>query len=425
MAPQPQITGRHRRWQVNVFAATWLSYAGFYFCRKAFGIVKGPLKETLMVDDFQLAHIWTAYLAAYMIGQFLAGYLGTKVACRRLLLVGMAGSVACNIAFGGATLMGPAGYYPLLVFMIINGFAQATGWPGNIGTMAHWFQRDQRGTIIGIWGTCYQLGSVAAKAMAGFLFAWLGLAWSFWGAAAVLFAVWIAFYFLQRDKPEDVGLSPIVGVEMVEGTEPVDDDKPWPPSVVRSVLVMGATYFSFKFLRYALDSWSALVIGENFNLDVATAGYISTTFDIVGFAGVIFAGVFSDRFFGGRRATVCFLMAIGLVFSTVVLGQFGSSSVAMFTIALALMGFTLFGPDSLLSGVGAIDVGSKRRAVLAAGIVNGIGSIGPILQEEIIGYLKVHYGMDAVFTLLIGVAALGSIGTGVLWLWGRHGKSRF
>ena len=30
----------HKRWRVKIFAATWMSYAGFYFCRKAFGIVK-------------------------------------------------------------------------------------------------------------------------------------------------------------------------------------------------------------------------------------------------------------------------------------------------------------------------------------------------------------------------------------------------
>ena len=81
------------------------------------------------------------------------------------------------------------------------------------------------------------------------------------------------------------------------------------------------------------------------------------------------------------------------------------------------MGFALFGPDSLLSGVGAIDVGSKRKAVLAAGIVNGVGSLGAVLQEEIIGYLKAYHSLGAVFQLLIGVSVPGAVGTGVLWWW--------
>jgi hypothetical protein len=48
-----------------------------------------------------------------------------------------------------------------------------------------------------------------------------------------------------------------------------------------------------------------------------------------------------------------------------------------------------------------------------------------VLQEEIIGYLKAYHSLDAVFQLLIGVSVLGAVGTGVLWWWGRAGRSRF
>ena len=100
-------------------------------------------------------------------------------------------------------------------------------------------------------------------------------------------------------------------------------------------------------------------------------------------------------------------------------------SVLMFTVALGFLGFTLFGPDSLLSGVGVIDVGSKEKAVLAAGIINGMGSLGPVIQEEVIGWLKVNYSMDAVFLLMVLVACTGAIGTGYLWWQGRAGRMRF
>jgi hypothetical protein len=44
--------------------------------------------------------------------------------------------------------------------------------------------------------------------------------------------------------------------------------------------------------------------------------------------------------------------------------------------------------------------------VLAAGIVNGVGLLGAVLQEEIIGYLKAYHSLDAVFQLLTGVSVL-------------------
>ncbi len=419
------LSPEQKRWRINVFAATWMSYAGFYFCRKAFGIVKAPLKESLALDDFQLAHLWTAYLLAYMIGQFLSGWWGARTACRRLLLVGMGASIGCNLVFGAASIAGPGGYWPLMVFMIVNGFAQSTGWPGNIGTLAHWFRREEPGTIVGTWATCYQPGSIAAKSFAAFMVGWLGMAWSFWGASLVLFAVWILFYFLHRDDPTDLGLEPIV-VEEVEASAPEGGgDAPWPPSVIKTVVVMGLTYFSFKFLRYALDSWTPLIIKEQFGTSVANAGYVSTIFDWVGFLGVITAGVLTDRLTGGRRAGVAFVLSLGMVGSAVLLWGPGQTSLWMFALAIGLVGFTLYGPDSLLCGVGAIDVGSRKKAVLAAGIVNGLGSAGPPLQEQLIGYLKTYHSLGSVWLLLIGVACLGAVGTGVLWVWGRNGKSRF
>lgn len=426
MSEAPPLSPAQRTWRVRVLTATWLSYAGYYFCRKAFGIVKAPIKAELAVDDYQLAHLFTGYLVAYMLGQFLAGWWGTKVAARRLLLTGMALTAACNVVFGVAHGLGPAGYWAFFGFMIANGFAQATGWPGNIGTLAQWFRREERGTVMGFWSTCYQLGSIAAKAFAAFMVGWAGVAWSFWGASLVMVAVWITFYLLQRDQPEDVGLPAIV-----EPAPPPADGAPapthdgWAPGALRTVVVMGLAYFSFKFLRYGLDSWAPMVIEERFATSTATAGYVSTVFDWVGFTGVIVAGWASDRVFGGRRSPVAFIMALGMVASAAFLWAVGLDSVTAFAVGIGLVGFTLFGPDSLLVGVGAIDVGDRRRAVLAAGIVNGIGSAGPALQEELIGYLKAYHGLEAVFGLLVGVAALGAAVTGLLWAWGRAGRSAF
>ena len=39
----------------------------------------------------------------------------------------------------------------------------------------------------------------------------------------------------------------------------------------------------------------------------------------------------------------------------------------------------------MLCGAGAVSVAGQRNAVAVAGLVNGIGSIGPILQEQING----------------------------------------
>ena len=46
-----------RRWQIQIFTATWLTYVGYYFCRKAFYVVKASMADTLGLDIVDLANI--------------------------------------------------------------------------------------------------------------------------------------------------------------------------------------------------------------------------------------------------------------------------------------------------------------------------------------------------------------------------------
>lgn len=426
------LTRKARVWRVRILASTWLSYAGLYFCRKNFAIAKSSILDSLAISKTELAHIFTAYLIAYMVGQYLTGFLGRKVATRILLLTGMAVSLGCNVVFGFSYLMGPAGYAPLMIFMVVNGFAQASGWPGNVGILSNWLRRKERGRIMAVWATSYQLGSVLAKTFAAFMLGAFGAVWSFWGAAVVLFGVWILFLLFERDNPEDVGLDPIV--EEVEVEVPVDQAPSdrvredglfagWSRNTLLTVVTMGCCYFVFKFLRYALDSWSPLAIEELFAMEAAHAGYISTLFDWIGFLGVVVGGFASDRLFRGRRYQMVVIMTIGMFAAFIFLTFVGVRSVWLFGTGLALCGFMLMGPDSLLSGVGAIDVGGRRGAVVAAGIINGTGSIGPIFQEEIIGRVLDRWGYQSSFYLLIAVAFLGIVGTSYLASRSRRGLS--
>jgi sugar phosphate permease len=408
-----------RMWRVRILTTTWLSYAGFYVCRKNFAIAKSSIMSSMEISRSDVAHLFTAYLAAYMLGQFLTGFLGRKVATRMLLLTGMGITIFCNMAFGFSYLLGPAGYWPFLLLMVVNGFAQSTGWPGNVGVLGNWLPRRGRGRVMAVWATCYQLGSIFAKAFAAFMIGIAGAAWSFWGAAIVMLGVWLIFFIYQRDEPEDVGLPAMVEeVEVaVTDTTPVATDglfAGWTPQVVRTIFLMGGCYFTFKFLRYALDSWGPLAIEELFGTDATTAGYISTLFDWVGFAGVLCAGWASDRYFAGRRYQTIVMMTVGMVFAFVFLATVGMNSLWLFAVGLSLCGFMLMGPDSLIAGVGAIDIGGRRGAIVAAGLINGTGSIGPIFQEEIIGWVLDNYGYNASLNLLVGMAVLAVVGTAIL-----------
>jgi OPA family sugar phosphate sensor protein UhpC-like MFS transporter len=415
-------TADYRRWQVKILSATWLAYVGYYFCRMNFYVVKKAFGEALSLDAIGLGHLGTAYLAGYMIGQFSSAYFGRRLGPKRLLLIGTGISIFCNVVFGLSET-----FWIILVFMAVNGVAQGTGWPGCIGSLGFWFKREQRGSILGVWSTCYQLGPVAAKAFAAWMLTAAGYQWSFFGAALVLSAIWVLVLILHPNTPEDVGLESVREEE--DQVEKSGGEKQqglgWTRQVVVSILLMGSIYFCIKFLRYTLFSWAPYFLGMNFDLKGDEAGYLSTVFEAAGFAGVLFAGFASDRLFKGRRASIALIMLVFMALAFLLMATLGGRILLFFTISMGLTGFMLYGPDSLLSGVGAIDVGSKRGALTAAGIINGMGSVGPIFQEQLVAWMYESSGHDLtpILMLLFGMAVAGVIIMFILWLRARAGKS--
>lgn len=433
VGPDVSLARAYRPWQIRIFAATWLSYAGYYFCRKPFYVVKADMAAALGFSTLQLAHLGTAYLAAYSVGQFSSAYFGKRLGPKLLLIVGMGISLACNFIFGASN-----GFWTVMLFLAVNGLAQGTGWPGCIGSLAFWFRREQRGSILGVWATCYQLGSLVSTAFAAYMLGRAGWRWSYFGSALVLLAIWAFVLLVHPNRPESVGLPPLGedGDEADSGGSSKATAKPesvhegtrglgWSRDVVISVLTMGVIYFSIKFLRYALWSWAPFFLHQNYGLAGDQAGYLSTVFELCGFVGVIASGVASDKLFHGRRAFLAFAMLAMMTLAFVLMATLGAKSVFFFTLSMGLVGFMLFGPDALLSGVGAIDVGSKRGALAAAGIINGMGSIGPVFQEEAIGWMYKTSGnqIQSILIMLVCMALAGTIVTFLLWMRARKGKT--
>ncbi|HLL22428.1 MAG TPA: MFS transporter [Kofleriaceae bacterium] len=422
------LTSAHRSWRVKVFVATWLSYVGFYFCRQPFSSTKSEIGKEAQWGATTLGDIEAAYLIAYAVGQFLASGMGTKLGPRKNVLIGMALSVAVS-SLMGITL--DAAFLTGLV--AVNGLAQATGWSGNVGTMAAWFHKHERGRVMGVWSTNFTVGSIASQyAMAGVLTlaavyggTWR---WCFYAGAVVLALVWVQFYAFQRNRPEDVGLPPID-----DPVTPVDEATTAPPPVEgflgltrtqwANILLVGGFYFFSKLIRYAVWGWAAYFLVQNYQLSSSTANVYGTAFSVAGLPGVYLTGYLSDKYFGSRRAGISTLMLVGMIAATGLLILFGDTGVGVFTILLAAVGFTLFGPDALMTGAAAIDIGG-RRTTLATGIIAGFGALGPIVQALVIGRLYDAKGGDLtpVFIMLFGSAIAAAAFSGALVIRNRGGK---
>lgn len=428
----PKLDRKYRLYRIGAWLGTWLAYAGFYLTRKTISVAPPEMMKEFGWELHTVTFIMSGFFWAYAFGQFLSGVLGDKIGSRSMLAIGLGTTIVMNFLFGFSSAV-------VFFFLLwtINGLAQSAGWPAVIKGMSNWFSVNERGKVMGPWGTCYTVGDVAGTALAAFVIGHVAVTtitgadgtevsytnwrWVFWVASIALAAIVGIVFLVFRNRPEDVGLPSITdyqGITTSENSDPGDDDNVsmWENS--KEVLsqgpiwVLGITYFGLKFIRYTFMFLVTTYLATERGFKTDTAGYISVLFALVGIAGTFIASYLSDTLFKSRRAPISVIMLVGLSASLLF---FWKAPLALIPVAMGLVGFMTYGPDFVVSAVAVMDFGSRKGASTAAGFVNGMGSFGPAVMTTVVGIVQMHGGWDSVFILLIGFSLACAALMATLW----------
>ncbi len=371
-------------------------------------------KTTLQTDygltKSDLNAIDTAYNIAYCVGQVSNGFLTDWLGPRRWVALGMLVSAAMAFAFQMQSSFGGLFIGVSMLIWGINGFAQSTGWNGNAKLMASWFGTRGRGEVMGLWSTCYQAGGLVATLLAARLLTHLGWRFVFIGPAIWVTVIALAFWILVRDRPSDLGYDDPDTVKADAAERKRLVRAAW-PVVLRSPMVwaMGGAYFACKLIRYALLFWLPYYLHAAFGYSQGKSLDMSMAFDAGGILFVVLAGFLADRVFGRRRVATAFGFMVLLVGAIYLYGAIGGISAGANVVGLLLVGGCLFAADSLISGAVAQDLGGPHAAALASGLINGIGSVGQVLQGFLLVWISDAYGWETLFHVFAVTAALGSV----------------
>jgi OPA family sugar phosphate sensor protein UhpC-like MFS transporter len=415
------LTPQGLRARRGLFALTWLSYATYYFARKNFPVAKARISEALGVTTDGLALIDSAYLVTYAVGQFAGGWLGDRIGARRLIGWGMVASAALVAAFGASSST-----QLFALFLGLNGFVQATGWPGNVKAMAAWFGPKERGAVMGFWTTCFQVGPLVATALAALLLGRFGWRSAFFGPALLVALVGLLVLRSLREQPGRDDLEPAAeaGGAPAAAEECANGQRPDPAQVSRArrtalqnpvVWLLGGSYFGLKLIRYCIDFWLPYYLEKGLHYRSDVAAYASTAFQFGGIFGAIAVGAVSDRWFAHRRGAVATVMTVGLALALALYAAVAPLGLWANVLAMALVGFCLFGPDALISGVAAQDLGGPLAAASVAGFINGCGSVGAVAQGFLVAGISSRHGWQAVFRALMWLAGGSSLALGAVW----------
>ena len=403
-------TGRDfGRSRLVLTALLFVGYAGYYLGRVTVPVALPLIGEAFETSNTETGLILSVYFAVYAASKLVNGFLGDRIGGKAMFFIGLFGSVLMNAAFGFGR--------ELFVFVAIwgvNAWFQTMGWLAVMPIMARWYPSRESGRVMGFMSISYQLGDFLARASAAVLIVALGWSGLFWAHAALLALFGLALYRLIKPAPPPA--HPAGPREVRPELAPRQAER---RRLRRRMLrspafwILCASYVLLSVVRYSFWGWSVDYLVQA-GAGIGAAAATSALFPLLGSAGSITAGWVSDRL-GARRGPVLAVMCAVLTLSIYVFSRLPVAEGPWLAASLGLVGFTLYGPYSLMSGAMVMDFGGKEASASASGIVDGVGAAGAVFAGVGMGFLIDGYGWDGAFGIIVAMASVATVLNALLW----------
>ena len=385
---------RGRNW-----AFLGLLYTSFYMCRYNFSIANKSISEEFGFSRGEMGYIITTALFAYACGQIINGLLTDRIGGKRAMLIGAAGTIVMNLLFGVASFAGMLGLF--IAIRGVDGYLQAFGAPGMVKINTAWFAHRERGRFSGIFGFMINLGrlgifTLGPALLAGFTI--LGLIhipplhwrWLFWTPSVICAAAAVGMALTVKETPEEAGFPGVIA----DDTGPADGGVTAQFSqVIRAILsnpaiwITACAYACTGAVRQAVDQWFPRYMQDLYQVDLNSARFQFLAFLIpfVASAGSLIAGYVSDTLFKGRRAPVAAILYFLETAIILCAAQFHTANAAI--LFLVLISFTANSTHSILGSAAPMDIGGRRMAGFALGLIDSFQYFGGSLAGYFLGNL--------------------------------------
>lgn len=396
-------------------------YTSFYLCRYNLPMANGAICAEFGYSKSEISDIISLAFIAYACGQLVNGLLVDRLGGKTGMLIGAAGTIVGNLAFGVSSFWGLLWLFTLI--RAIDGYMQAFGAPSFIKINAAWFGQAERGTFAGVFGFMINLGRLGinyfgAAILGGVFF--LGIwhipaqhwRWVFFIPAMVATVMAVLLALFVKDTPELAGFHGVMGDEADHADG--GSSKAQMGIVFRQVFfnpvvwVIAGAYACTGVVRQSIDQWFPRYLSEVRHLDFKSGAFQLTgaMIPFVASAGSLLSGYISDRFFQARRAPVA--MGIYAIEVVVILVAAQAQSTTAIVAAFIAISFTANSTHSLLGPAAAMDIGGRKAAAFASGVIDSFQYFGAGIGLKALGYL-LDKGWSYYFYFMAPFGVLGAL----------------
>ena len=413
------VSKSYRSWRFRILYSMFFGYALYYFTRKSLSLAMPGLTVDLGFTKAELGFLGSILAITYGVSKFFSGILSDRSSPRYFMAFGLMITGVINIIFGMSS--------SLIVFSVLwglNGWFQGFGWPACSRMLVQWYSKSERGSWWSTWNVCHNVGAFSIAIVAGYCVQNFG--WRSGMYIPGLICILGGFFLINRlrDCPQAIGLQPIDKYRNDMDSHQQSSVNSAPQSTWKTLTnsvfnnkylwLLGIAYFFVYFARTAMNDWTPLYLIETRGYSIVGANSMATLIELGGFFGNLSAGWASDRLFGAKRGPVNVLFSLGVVFSIIMFSVVPIGNSFAESISLALIGFTIFGPQMLI-GVAAVEVADKHAIATSSGFVCCISYFGAACAGYPLGKIIQELGWNGHFAAMIGASILAVLFLLPLW----------
>jgi MFS family permease len=313
-----------------------------------------------------------------------------------------------------AAAIGLSNEHTFYLLRVLLGFAEAGFFPGIIFFLALWFPASHRARIVGYFMAAIPLssaiGSPVSAALLGLDGAWgmRGWQWLFVVEALPSIALGFVTFFYLTDRPVDAAWLDPQGREWLQRRLALENQRrehASPASALASladgrVLALSLVYFGAVACNYGVGFWLPTII-KGFGLSIAMTGWVNAIPYVVGFFGMVWWGLRSDR--AGERT-----MHLAIALALAAIGVGGSAFLSDPTSKMIALTVGAFGVFASLPIFWTLPTAFLAGAAVAPGIaaINSIGNLSGYFGPFAIGWIKDATGSFAWGLVTIAACAV-------------------
>ena len=404
------------RWEFVTLATMYACYAAFMLCRNTVVAASPAMIDDaslgLDVEKFGQLMSWASVGA--ILGKLVTGVGADRIGGRRLFLLTLFLTAGCTAAFG---MVSAVFFFGGLNFA--GQFFKAGGWPAMAKIIGNWYPSKNYGRVWSIISTSSRVGTILAAVVIGALLTWISWRAVFIVSAGVAVGIVVVGSIWLKDRPEDVGLSPLDHgdvtaakvTHLLDGTTLlqaclvfVRSARVW--LICIGVALLTALMDFFNFIPLYLNQTAGIESGQ--------AAMAAGAFPTGMFVALIASGVFYDRLSKRHLVWVvgCLLglscLSVLFLLSLPTLPLAASLKLPAAMISIFVFGFSISPAYYIPMSVFSITFGGRHSGFLIA-FIDVCGYAGAFIFNYFGGSIAQHYGWPVFLGVLLTVAALSLV----------------